>query len=371
MLGYETVGIEIVADDKASMADSFRRAAERAELVVVTGGLGPTSDDLTREALAEAFQRPLSFREEVWADIERLMGRRLSSANRRQAYVPEGFTALRNRLGTAPALWGELERSAICALPGPPQELRELVEHELVPKLASRADIETDALVLAVFGMGESTLEERLAVISRELPADGLRWATEARPYEIILTLSGSSEEGRELVYRTLLGELGEYDLVRGRQGLAGAGLDRLRERGKRLVTAESCTGGLIAAALTEIAGSSRAFWGGFVVYANDAKQRELGVSSRTLETYGAVSRETVSEMLSGALARSGSELAVAVSGIAGPGGGSEEKPVGTVFIGVSDGEDERIVEHHYDGDRERVRRRSVIDALRYVRRIA
>ena len=377
-LGFRVVGGLQLPDELAMILRAL--AGVEAELVVVTGGLGPTSDDLTREAVARAAGVPLEFQPAIWQRLlERFAstGRQVPESNRRQAFIPAGFEVIANDWGTAPGFWGRLPRPGaqadlpvdlragawLAALPGPPAELEPMFARRLLPLLAGAfADLGTGAeLAATALLIPESTLEDALRRCRRE----GVVWGTRVAEDHIAFSLRGGPEEGREAVLAALQKEFGAARLRRGHWRPGEILFQALGERGERLGLAESCTGGLAAKWLTDLPGASRVFWGGVSAYSNDAKQRLLGVPRALLEERGAVSAEAAASMARGLLERSGVELAVAVTGIAGPEGGSPEKPVGTVWIGVAHRDGRSLTRAFgFSGGRDLIRRRAAVVTL-------
>lgn len=329
--------------DGEAIREALEEAIVRADAVIVTGGLGPTSDDLTREITAAVLGLDLITDEAALRSLEAFFtsrGRDMVEANLKQALCPVGADVLPNPNGTAPGIYvpPRLNGRANCAvflLPGPPRELYPMFHAEVVPKLVALAGVETihEAVVLKFAGIGESDfhhgVDARLAAIS------GLEYGYCAHMGEVDLRLIGGPEVlkiARDISLESFLEHLISDD---------GSSMEKtiirlLKERGMTLATAESCTGGLIANRLTNVPGSSEVFTHGFITYANEAKTGVLGVPETLLASHGAVSSEVALAMAEGALAVSGSALAISITGIAGPGGGTEEKPVGTAWIGLA-----------------------------------
>lgn len=370
-LAYST----IVPDDDFGIEASLRFALERAELVVVTGGLGPTSDDRTREVIASVAGRSLVFHDDIWQRLRKRWrhwhGTNVEPAesNKRQAYIPEGFDVLTNDAGTAPGFIGTIGSTRVAALPGPPRELRHVVEHRLLPLLEAELSSSIPGSDVAelrgtAFLVGESSLEDALQAAAGELGGtEAVRWGTRAEPYRIGFYLRGGTADGRQRVFEGLASRLGRFRIRGGDVEPAANLLGALTRRGLTIVTAESCTGGMISTLLTEIPGSSEAVWGGVVSYANAAKTKVLAVPESVLLEHGAVSRQTVESMVAGARELSGADVAIAVSGVAGPSGGTPEKPVGTVWIAVG-ADSVKTRQFRFVGGRERVRRKSAIVGL-------
>ncbi len=319
---------------------AFQEAIQRSDALIITGGLGPTSDDLTRDVVAEELGIELIEDEAAVRSLHAFfekIGRPMAQANLRQAQVPVGAEVVPNPNGTAPGLYlpprlSKERRCAVFLLPGPPRELQPMVLDEVVPILRALAGVDEaqEMIELHYTGIGESELalrvDEKLGSI------EGLEFGYCARPGEVDLRLIGSSEL-LERVRAEIAPLLNEFYIGDSTGGVEGQLIKEATAAGLKIATAESCTGGLIASRLTDVAGSSAVLEFGWVSYANRAKAKELGVSEASLEQFGAVSEEVVIEMAKGALAESGADLAVAVSGIAGPDGGTDEKPVGTVWL--------------------------------------
>jgi nicotinamide-nucleotide amidase len=371
-LGFRVAGGEQLPDELEPVLRALARGAAEADLVVVTGGLGPTSDDLTREAVAGAAGVALEFHPELW---ERLLerfaagGKRAPESNRRQAFIPAGFEVLPNDWGTAPGFWGRLPGRGgapgawLAALPGPPAELEPMFARRLGPLLSAAfpgiaAGEELAATALLV---PESALEDALRRHRRE----GVSWGTRVAEDHIAFSLRGTAAAGREAVFAALQGEFGAARLRRGHGRPCESLFRALAERGQSLALAESCTGGLAARWLTDLPGASRVFWGGAAAYSNDAKERLLGVPRALLEEHGAVSAEAAAAMAHGLLERSPADLAAAVTGIAGPEGGSTEKPVGTVWIAARHRDGRSLGRgFRFTGARDLVRRRGAVAVL-------
>lgn len=368
-----------VADDEKLIADAIAAAlARRPQVLILSGGLGPTEDDLTREAVSRMLGRPLVFHQELMDAIEgrfQDLGMVLAPSNRKQAYIPEGAQAI-DFTGTAPGFWLVEDDVLIAALPGVPGELRQMWEETLEPLAAkhTRREDESAGVVvrrLRVWGMGESTLAEAL----RELPwhQGGLVMGTRASIDGLTLILrSDDTAEGRRQLQdaesraREILGlkVFGEgYDDMAAVLGSA------LRSRGLTVATAESCTGGLVAKRLTDAPGSSRYFLGGAVTYSNELKSRLLGVDPAFFPSFGAVSEEVALAMADGVLRMLGSDCAIAVTGVAGPEGGTPEKPVGLVYIATAIQDQIEVREFTMFRTREEIRARAAQTALDLLRR--
>lgn len=339
------VGIRVtrrttVPDEPPAVRDAVSGALARSRLVLTTGGLGPTRDDLSKQAVASVFGLPLEFREDIWAELVQRwarLGRRISERNRVQAEVPRGALVLPNRWGTAPGLWITGEPGEVVMLPGVPNEMRNLLTHEVLPRLAARSGGKVvRSRVLRTTGIPESNLAGRLAPAEESLGPVTLAYlpsllgvdlrltAWEVTPEEADRALSAAVDRLRPL--------LGEHCYGEAETDLAAVLLEQCRRHELRLAVAESCTGGLVGGRLTAVPGSSDVFLGGVVCYADGAKQNLAQVPAETLAAHGAVSEETVRAMAAGIRRRLDAEIGAAVSGIAGPRGGTPENPVGTIW---------------------------------------
>jgi nicotinamide-nucleotide amidase len=380
-LGLEPERITIVGDAPADLERALAQGFE-ADLCLVSGGLGPTHDDRTVEMVARAARVDLEV-DEALADeigaISRNFAARLGRSYhefepgvRKQATLPAGAVSL-GLAGTAPGLVLDTGESVVVVLPGPPRELRRLwpraLETEAVRRVLARAPA-LERRVLRLFGTPESSVAQALAEAGGD--GDGVEATICARAFEIhvdLLVEPGAETRADELA-SSLREKLGRHLFSEDEREVAEIVLDLCRERGLTLAAAESCTGGLVSARLTAVPGSSDVFRGGVVAYANEVKEGELGVSGEILERHGAVSAEAAQAMAEGVRARLGADVGVAVTGVAGPGGGSEEKPVGLVFVHAvgPDGEEARRTE--LPGDREMIRGRATAAALHLVRRL-
>jgi nicotinamide-nucleotide amidase len=381
-IGVSVVRRGTVGDDADDIAAAVREALDRTGAVITTGGLGPTSDDRTRPVIAELFGRELVPDEERWEALRAIWRDRgrgeIPLSNRSQVMIPRGATVLTNRHGTAPGLWLEDERGRWCAmLPGVPREMRGMLSDELIPRIRERLG-NTSTVVrsrtLRTTGIAESSLAELIAPISTQL--DGLSLAYLPGPDGVDLRVTSRGLAG--VAADTALGRA--LDLLRERatryaytedqRDLAAVVLEMCEARDLRIGVAESCTGGLLGARLTAIPGSSTVVEGGVISYSNAVKLRLVGVREETLEQYGAVSEQTAQEMASGVRARLGVEIGVAITGVAGPGGGTPEKPVGLVWIAVDFAGKVRAIGPRLIGDRAEIRYRATQAALDLVRRM-
>jgi len=373
--GVEVVRHETLDDDVEAIAAAFTAAARDADLVVATGGLGPTPDDLTRDGLALALGAALSASPqavrmlEAWADAR---GWALPESNRRQAFLPQGAEALANPVGSAPGILAHLGGAQIFCLPGVPSEMHRMLDDHVLPRLRAGAE----ARVLCVrtvrtFGLPESVIGDRLA----DLMAPGRRprvaTAATAGVIDVHIHASGSADEVGRLLdadAAEVKRRLGPAVFGEGADGMEEAVASLLAGCGATLAVAESCTGGLIAARLVNVPGISNHLLEGVVAYSNAAKTRLLGVPAELVQRHGAVSEPVVRAMAEGVRAGAGADLGLALTGIAGPGGGSSEKPVGTVWFALADEAGTRTAREVFPGDREAVRLRAALYALNHLR---
>jgi nicotinamide-nucleotide amidase len=380
--GVEPARISIVGDREEELFGALTEALDAADLCVVSGGLGPTHDDRTVELVARAAGVGLRLDEELYEQIggisrgfaERL-GRPYADFEagvRKQATIPEGAHSL-GLAGTAPGLVLEHGTTVVVVLPGPPAELQRLwataLETEPVRRVLARAEA-PELRRLRFFGASESAIAKALADAGGD--GDGVEATICARDFEIHVDLvvePGAEARADELTGR-VVAPLERYLFSRDERPIEELVLDLCRSRGLTLATAESCTGGMVAERLTSIPGSSEAFIGAVVAYADEIKARELGVPQDILGRYGAVSAETAAAMAAGARERLGADVAVAVTGIAGPGGGSDEKPVGLVFLHADGPDGSRSMDFVFPGDRGSIRRRATVTALHLLRRL-
>jgi len=376
----ETIGMAVVrkscvGDGVTAIASELADAARRARVILVTGGLGPTGDDLTREAVAAFTGRALAVDPGLLDELRGRFSRRgipMPAINEKQAFAVAGATALRNPRGSAPGIWLEQDGVVVACMPGVPAEMKTMFDDHVLPELARRFPGATSSRrILKIAAMGESAVEERVAPVYARWPDHAFTILASVGEVQLHLSAAGSEEESRA----TLDAQTRDFEAalpgrIIGRDGqtLEGVVGELLRERHATSATAESCTGGLIAARLTDAPGSSDYFRGGLVAYANDVKSGELGVSAATLAARGAVSEETALEMARGARDRFGTDYAISATGIAGPGGGTAEKPVGTVWIAVAAPGGARARLLSQPGDRALIRGWTVASALELAR---
>ena len=384
-LSEKLLGIEVetrfhasVNDDPADMRDAFLRAADRSQIVLVSGGLGPTRDDLTVEVLAATFGRGLVQHEPTLRRIEEFFARNqraMSPSNAKQALVPEGCEVLPNPVGTAPGCMLDVGRAVFFCMPGVPRELYRMMEEQVVPRVAARLGGTRGvmrAALLRTFGLGESNLEDELTSVGREEGVIlGFRTAFPDNFLRPVARAQTEEEADAKLARASaaIEAKLGPLVYARGEKTMETVVGELLAERSLTLATAESCTGGLIGARLTAVPGSSRYYRGGVVAYANEAKRDLLGVPEALLREHGAVSAQVARAMAEGARARLGADLALATTGISGPDGGTPEKPVGLVWIAFASKDGVEAEQMIFPFDRERHRVLTAQTALDWVRR--
>ncbi len=370
-LGFRVACRTSVPDDAAAIRDAVGQALDRSRLVITTGGLGPTSDDITKHVVAEMLGMPLQFDEHVWEMLLarfRKLDREPAASNRSQALVPGGATVLPNQWGTAPGLWLDGPRGVVIMLPGVPHEMTRLLIHEVAPRLGALAGSPVASRLLRTCGVAESTLAEAVAHLEGELAPLTLAYLPGVTGVDLRLTSWDAPSE----TARTRLDEgIVRLHAVAGRwawgtddDDLAACVLDLARNAGETIAVAESCTGGLVAGRLTDIPGSSDVFLGGVIAYGYAAKEQLVGVPADMLRQHGAVSAEVAEAMARGVAERLGASTAVAITGIAGPAGGTPDKPIGTVWLAFMHRghlSSRRVV---FGGTRPEVRARAVATAL-------
>ncbi len=375
-IGVDVARRTSVPDDDGAIRDAVSTALDRTGMVLVTGGLGPTRDDLTKHAVAGLLQMPLEFHDEIWQqllDRFRRLGREPALTNRSQAEVPRGATVLPNRWGTAPGLWLESARGVVVMLPGVPIEMRNLLAHEVLPRLAARAGrTVVRSRTVRTTSIPESTLAERLGDIDAAVLPLRLAYLPGLEGVDLRLTSWGADAGESDLRLEAGVAELrrraGAHAYGEGDETLAGIVVGLLRARGRTIGVAESCTGGLLGGRLTDVPGSSDVFRGGIIAYHNAVKTTELDVPEELMRLHGAVSEQVAEAMSCGVRSRLSVDVGIGVTGIAGPGGGTPEKPVGTVCISVT-GLDEPLTRRAiFLGSRPEIRDRAVQAALFMVR---
>ena len=344
--GAQITGISSVADEQESILNALINAQKIADVVLISGGLGPTKDDITKKTLADHFGLEMYFHQETYDSILRLFerfGKSSTDAHKEQAYMPKGALILKNKMGTAPGMWFEFDGKVVVSMPGVPYEMKYLMENEVGPKLFEKfTTVSTIYKTIMTAGEGESRIADKIAPVTDKFPSNAkLAFLPNLGVVRLRVGIEGddlkkNKENLNNLVQQieSLIPELVYgYDEIKLEQTL----MDLMIAKKLSLCTAESCTGGYISHRLTSFSGSSAFFKGGLIAYSNEIKKDELKVSAKTLLKHGAVSEETVIEMANGARKAFGTDVAIAVSGIAGPTGGTIEKPVGTIWLAISD----------------------------------
>lgn len=371
--GIRLYQISTITDEKAHIINALDEAADRADLILLTGGLGPTKDDITKHTLCEYFGTELEMNAEVLAFVEDAfakLGREMLEVNRQQAALPKAARVVRNHRGTASGMWFERNGKVFISMPGVPYEMKAMMREEILPALQERFRTTTlHQRTILTQGMGESHLAERIADWENDLRKNGLSLAYLPSPGIVKLRVSAPNNDA----LTTYVDEL--YQLIpgliygEGQETLEKALGDLLLKVNGTLALAESCTGGQVAQAITAVPGASVYFKGGIVAYANEVKSIHLGVKAATLEAHGAVSEQVAMEMAEGAAKALDSKYAISTTGIAGPDGGSEEKPVGTVWVGIKTPESLSARRFQLFGQRKEVVQRATRTALNQLRR--
>lgn len=373
-LGWKVGDIQIVDDDAYQITRAIDRAFESSDVVITTGGLGPTKDDITKQTLCNYFGGELVHDESVLETVKRVIARRgleLNDLTAKQAMVPSSCRVIQNEVGTAPIMWFEHDGKVLVTLPGVPFETREMLDRQVIPQLVKRfpSKMNYEHRSVMVVGYSESLLAMKIEEWENSLPPY-LHLAYLPKPGLVRLRIDGAHTDNPLLIseinhYHTMLCNLlGENVLCNADIPVEEILLQELEARGLSIATAESCTGGNIAHLLTSVPGSSKAFNGGVVAYSNEVKERLLEVNADTLAAHGAVSIPVVEEMAAGACKALGADCAIATSGIAGPSGATDGKPVGTVCIAIKTPNETFSFTHHFPGNRQRVIIRASMTAM-------
>ena len=367
----------VVGDDEARLEETIRDAMKRSEIVIATGGLGPTEDDITRKIFARVLKRQLVLEDSIIEKIRARFARRnmpMPEINARQALIIRGAQILENNNGTAPGMLITEGKCTVVLLPGPPREMKPIFDAAVAPALKQRAgDMLIMRRCLSIFGLTESRTDELAAPIYLKYRNPSTTILFKDGQIELHLTAQARDESEVEKLLDELAGQLdevlGEHIFSRRNETLEEVVGELLKLRGYTLATAESCTGGLLAGRITDVPGSSEYFLEGVVSYSNESKVDLLGVPKKWIKTHGAVSQQVAEAMAAGIRKRAGSTFGVGVTGVAGPGGGSEEKPVGLVYIALADDTQTTARKLIFPGDRQFIRTLSVNAALDMVRR--
>lgn len=376
--GIEVLNIQSISDRSEAIANAVTLAFSRADLVLMTGGLGPTQDDITKETLTQYFDTNLVLNKEVLAHLEQIFhnrGRQLLDINKGQAMIPAACEVLFNLQGTAPGMLFRKEGKWLASMPGVPYEMKHIISNELLPKV--RANFKLERIfhrTICTYGVPESVLAQKLEDLILRLP-DYIRpaYLPNLNVVRFRLSAIGGAKVEEETIHymRTIIDYLGpEIVLSEQDQSPAALVFYLLKERRLNITMAESCTGGYVAHQLTAIAGASSVFKGSLIAYDYDIKTTELGVPEEVLLKTGAVSQETVEYMCEKVRVKFKSDIGMGISGIAGPDGGTDDKPVGTVYIGVSNGKETVVKCHHFHGDRIKIIQRTSNAAYNMARKL-
>ncbi len=375
-LGISVYHQTVVGDNEERLLKAYTQAFGRADIVIATGGLGPTKDDLTKETGAKYFNKELFLHNESLEYIEdyfKKLNRTMSEGNRKQALIPEGAMVLPNPNGTAPGCIIEENNKVLIMLPGPPKEMIPMFDNHAVRYLQKFSDGILVSKILRVAGLGESAMAEKVQDIIDKQTNPTV--APYAKDFEAILRITAKAntkEEAEKLIVpmeKEIRERLGDNIYAEGETSLDFVVGEMLVKKNLTISTAESCTGGLLAGTLINYPGISTVFMEGAVTYSNEAKMKRLGVKGETLKKYGAVSEETAREMAVGIARAAGTNVGISVTGIAGPGGGTEEKPVGLVYVGMYINGETKVRKLNMSGDRRKVRNRTVVNILDWLRR--
>ena len=365
----------LVADDRDDLAAALRETTSRSDLVVMSGGLGPTEDDLTAEVVAAAMGVPLELHEpslEAIRERFRKLGREMTPNNAKQARFPRGATVVPNRHGTAPGFLVRLGRGELVALPGVPVEYRGLSEEFVLPRVAAHVGVTPAFRLVKLFAVPESHADQAMRPIMDDPANRGVRFGYRAHWPEIHVKWAVAppdAEARAERILSQVRAVFGDSIFAEGKDELAPLVVAQLTRRGERVAIAESCTGGLVAELLTRVPGASNVFDLGVVAYANEAKSKVAGVPADLLATHGAVSAPVARALAEGIRRAGGATWGIGITGIAGPDGGTPEKPVGTVYVALAGPRGTEIVHRVWRGDRERVRKTTAYEALDLLRR--
>lgn len=376
-IGIDVAYITTTGDNMDRMIESVNLALRRAEIVITTGGLGPTDDDITKKAICKVFKRNLIFHEDILEDLQKRFaerGLRMPAINQNQALLPQGARFLANRIGSALGIIIEEQGRFFCSMPGVPVEMKIMTEEELIPLLKTKTgNLITIRHRIRTAGIIESALAEKIRSHLKFAEGITLAYLPSYRGVDLCVKGSGTIREevaaGVGMMADGIRRSAGDYIYTEDDRELEDVVGGMLQEKGLTLAVAESCTGGLLGGRLTNTSGSSAYFRGGIVAYSNEIKTGKLGVPQELLEKFGAVSPETAKAMAAGVIKALGADIGVSVTGIAGPTGGTEEKPVGTVFVGVAMSNREVAAKFSLGNNREMVRKRSVTAALDVLRR--
>jgi len=382
-----SIGIEVyhqstVGDNVDRLYECFKESLERSDVVITTGGLGPTTDDLTKEVAAKYFGQELKLHEPSWEYIKSLIesrGKKVAPNNKKQAYFPESAIVLKNNNGTAPGAILRQDNKAIIVLPGPPREMVAMFNESVMPYLKQFTEDKLISKTLRLYGIGESDLELEILDIINEQSNPTV--ALYAKEMEVTIRITAKVKDKEEAVrlikpvVDKIRERVGQFvytndDIYTGesKNVLEEVAAKLLVDRDLKIAVAESCTGGMVSSVLIDYPGISSVFVEGCVTYSNEAKIKRLGVKEETLDKFGAVSEETAIEMAEGVAEGLNADIGISTTGIAGPGGGSEEKPVGLVYTAITIKGETKVYKNIYSGDRQKIRTRATRDILNNLR---
>jgi nicotinamide-nucleotide amidase len=375
-LGIDLYRQVVVGDNVERLKEAVDLALSRSDIVITSGGLGPTPDDLTKEVVAECMGENLVLDEESLTEIEdyfKRIGHEMVEMNKKQAMMPEHCIIMPNHHGTAPGCIIEKDGKSAIILPGPPHELQAMFSESAMPYLKKKSDVLFYSRVLQIFGIGESAVAEKLEDMMQTLENPTL--APYAKQVGVRLRITAkchTEDEGKQLiapVEEKIRAILGDFVYGENQDTLPEVVFELLRKKNMTVSAAESCTGGMFVKMITDIPGSSEILKESIVTYSNEAKRKYLGVKQETLDQHGAVSEQTAREMAEGIVRQTGSSIGVGITGIAGPDGGTEEKPVGLVYAAVSDGTKTTVKKMNFTGSRDRIRYSTCMYVFDMIRR--
>ncbi|MGI5920269.1 MAG: competence/damage-inducible protein A [Syntrophomonadaceae bacterium] len=378
-IGIRVIGKSTVGDNEATIRNAFLNGLELADIVISSGGMGPTFDDMTKTVACDVMGVEMQLRDTEVDTLKEFFNRRqrpMPEINLKQAMFPPEAIVLKNPLGTAPGMYLRKNDKVIVLLPGPPAEMQMMYRQELEPLLKKEFMLQSNQTAVRsinVLGLGESKVEEMLSPVLNDCQGCSLALLARDGEVKIRVTAEGEnhqhSQEILDKLTTRIVGLMGDYVFGFDEETLVQKVAQLLQKEGKSIATAESCTGGWLSKMITDLPGSSKYYWGSVISYSNEAKVRLLGVKEETLAQFGAVSEQTAREMAYGIRQQSGAAIGVAITGIAGPDGGSEDKPVGLVYIAVAEGNDCLVKEMRFVGSREAIRILAAKSALDLVRK--
>lgn len=374
-LGLDVYYQSTVGDNESRLMDTLNESLDRSDIIITTGGLGPTNDDITKEVAAKCFNQELVFYNNIWKDIKQYfekIGVEPTENNKKQAYFPKDCIILNNSNGTAPGAILKKENKMIIVLPGPPKEMIPMFNNELKKHLENLTDYKLISRTLRFFGIGESELEDKLSdIINNQTNPTIAPYAKEGEVTLRITAKSYTKDDADNLIdevenkIKTLVGK---YLYGYGETTLEETVAKLLVEKNLTIAVSESCTGGMVSSTLIDYPGISQVFMEGCVTYSNEAKMSRLGVKKETLDNFGAVSTETAIEMAKGVAMNLKTNVGLSTTGIAGPGGGTTEKPVGLVYIGLYINGKTKVKKLNLAGSREKIRVKATKEALNFLR---